>query len=299
MGTPNYNSSGEFIGYIGHCIDITDRKKEEYQQKQLIDKIKQYNELIEFNLYEKNSLIEELSQAKETLEKLNIEKDKFFSIIAHDLKSPFMGFLGLTQIMAEEFQNLTMAEALEITRDLQGSAKNLYKLLENLLDWTRMQRGSIKFNPELCNLLLLAKQNIEIQTELAKQKDITLINNLTTDFNVIADVSMINTVIRNLISNAIKFTPRGGRVEIGITKSLGLFNFDENCLFVKDNGIGMSQDTLYKLFRIDTKISRPGTENEPSTGLGLILCKEFIDTHSGKIWAESIENVGTTFFIKV
>ncbi|MFA6570537.1 MAG: HAMP domain-containing sensor histidine kinase, partial [Bacteroidota bacterium] len=168
--------------------------------------------------------------------------------------------------------------------------------LENLLEWSRMQRNAIEFNPESCLLNLIVKQNLDIAGEYAKQKDIELINNIHDNDMVTADMPMLNTVLRNLISNAIKFTPRGGKIEVGTVKSSDESKISEYCIYVKDSGIGMTQDIISKLFKIDQKVSRPGTENESSTGLGLLLCKEFIEKHGGKIWVESEVNKGSTFF---
>jgi PAS domain S-box-containing protein len=279
--------------------DISDRRQMEDEQRILLEKIRESNEIIELNLFEKNSLVEELSEAKEKLEQTNSEKDKFFSIIAHDLKSPFSGFLGLTKIMAEDIQNLTTDEMHEFALDMQSSANNLYKLLENLLEWARMKRGVIEFNPEMNNLKLIIKQILDIQLIVAKQKEIEFVNNIPDDLIVSADISMLNTVLRNLISNAIKFTRRGGKIEVGakIIKSSDDWQSSDDFteIYIKDNGIGMSDNMIKELFKIDSRVSRPGTENESSTGLGLILCKEFIEKHSGRIWVESEVGKGSEF----
>jgi signal transduction histidine kinase len=251
-------------------------------------------------IFQKNEEIitqhnEILSQNQE-LEKINSEKDKFFSIIAHDLKSPFAGFLGLSRILADDYEKLSANEIQEFGRSLTDSANNLYKLLENLLEWSRLQRGVMDFNPEACMLKFIVDQNISIQNEVAKQKNITLVNLVPDNATPLVDIPMLNTVIRNFISNSIKFSNRGGKIEIGaeiiddpFNKSLKLVR-----VFVSDYGIGMSQDIIDKLFKIDEKVSRPGTENEPSTGLGLLLCSEFIEKNRGKVFVESEINQGTT-----
>jgi PAS domain S-box-containing protein len=238
---------------------------------------------------------EEIKLKSEQLVKTNAEKDKFFSIIAHDLKSPFSGFLGLTKIMAEEMQSLTMAEMQNFSKSMQKSAENLYNLLENLLEWSRMQRGLILFKPMTYDVTLLIEQNITIQMEVAKLKNITLMSSISERIPVQTDEPMFNGIMRNLISNAIKFTPRGGTIEVGtITEGYKAF---EVCIYIKDNGIGMDEDTVGKLFKLDEKISRPGTEHEPSTGLGLLLCKDFVELNGGRIWAESEEGIGSTFYL--
>lgn len=255
---------------------------------------------IEEQAFQTNQMNEKLLESEFELKKINLqlhenisEKDKFFSIIAHDLKSPFNGFLGLTQILADDIESLTMKEMQEFSHSLQESAKNLYELLGNLLEWSLMQRGKTEFNPEKRLLSLLVKHNIEIQKEVAQRKNITIINNIDKESRVLADLSMLNTVFRNLLSNSIKFTPRGGTIEIGIKR-----NSDTDiCFYIKDSGIGMAKEMIDKLFKIDEKISRPGTEDEPSSGLGLLLCHEFIQKHCGSIYAESEVGVGTTFYI--
>lgn len=268
-------------------------------------------------LTEKNNEIfhqrEELAQLNIQLQESNSSKDKFFSIIAHDLKSPLSGFLGTTKIMAEESSDLTLDEMRELSRNMQESARHIYKLLENLLEWSRIQRGVIDYNPDACSLAMLVKNNIDLQTIVAHNKQIKLINSVDDRFTVLADVSMINTVIRNLISNSLKFTPKGGRIEIGAEDYFVPENEIKDIshpnsttlqdkfvkVFIKDNGIGMNSEILKNVFMVDKKTSRPGTENEPSTGLGLLLCKEFIEKNGGSIWAESTEGVGTVFYFSL
>jgi PAS domain S-box-containing protein len=235
---------------------------------------------------------DEIKNKNIELSELNSSKDKFFSIIAHDLKSPFNGFLGLTKIMAEDIEDLSMREMQEFSISMQKSADNLYKLLENLLEWSRIQRGLTIFNPEICRLILIVKNILEVHSEVAKQKEILLINRIHEDTTVFTDLPMLNTILRNLITNALKFTERGGKVEIG--EVISSDDFIE--IFVKDNGIGIDEDTKSKLFKIDQNVSRPGTEKEPSTGLGLILCKEFVEKHGGNIWVDSEEGIGSTFY---
>lgn len=249
------------------------------------------------DITERTKREEDIKQKNKELAELNSTKDKFFSIIAHDLKSPFSGFLGLTKIMAEEAQDLTLKEMQKFSHSMQTSASNLYKLLENLLEWSRMQRGLTKFNPEILLIASIINQNLSDDREFASIKNIELISNVTNDVEIKADKQMFNTIIRNLLSNAIKFTPKNGKIEIGSCGNI----IDDNliCFFVKDNGIGMDDDTINKLFRIDTKVSRLGTEGEPSTGLGLLLCKEFVEKHGGNIWAESEVGKGSTFYFTI
>jgi len=168
----------------------------------------------------------------------------------------------------------------------------LYRLLENLLQWSKIQRGLLEFHPELINITQVINMNISIAKEHSEQKDISIVNCINEELEIYADLQMIDTVVRNLISNAIKFSYRGGIIEIG-----NLYTYEDNtCIYIKDSGMGMDDTLLNNLFKLDKKVSRLGTENELSSGLGLILCKEFIEKHNGKIWAESKINEGSTFF---
>lgn len=235
---------------------------------------------------------EEIIEQNEKLQELNATKDKFFSIIAHDLRSPFNSFLGLTQIMAEELPSLTMAQIQEIAVNMSKSATNLYRLLENLLHWSSMQQGVIPFNPESVRLLPVADESITMILESAKIKGIEINCTIPDDLVVFADTNLLQTVIRNLVSNAVKFTLTGGKVNLSAKTTT-----DSNIeIFVQDSGIGMSQKLLGDLFKLDVKTSRKGTSGEPSTGLGLLLCKEFIEKHGGQIWAESEVGKGSTFY---
>ena len=241
---------------------------------------------------ERNMAEEKIKISNKGLLKLNAEKDKFFSIIAQDLKSPFSGFLNLTELMADSTEKYSLAEFAEYSKTLNEAARHLYKLLENLLEWAQMQKGSISFLPKEFNLSTIALQNIEIISQRALQKKITIINEIPDIEIVYADEKMIGTVLRNLISNAVKFTRTGGRI---IVKSERAFD-GTLTVSVADNGVGIPENDLARLFKIEEKVSSRGTEDEPSTGLGLILCKEFVEKNGGKIWVESKEGVGSTFY---
>jgi PAS domain S-box-containing protein len=243
------------------------------------------------DITERKQAEEEIRLKNEQLLKLNAEKDKFFSIISHDLLNPFNSFLGLTQIMAEELPSLTMAEVQEIAATMSKSATNLYRLLENLLQWSRMQQGLIPFNPEVLHLLSVVNESIEMILEPAKSKGIELIRNIPDKLVVIADNNFLQTVIRNLVSNAIKFTPKGGKIII-LAKATRGKNVE---ISIKDSGIGMNHSMVDNLFRLDIKTNRKGTNGEPGSGLGLLLCKEFVEKLGGKIWVESEEGKGSEF----
>ncbi len=233
----------------------------------------------------------EIKLKNELLQTINAEKDKFFSILAHDLKSPLSAFLGATQILAEEIQNMTLEEIKEITVSMRESATNIYGLLENLLEWSRLKRGMMDFIPETFNAKQKITASIEVLTESARKKEITIDYSLPEDITVYADSHMFETVIRNLVSNAIKFTPKSGEISVSATVTL------DNNVNVKicDTGIGMNKELINKLFLINERTNRKGTEGELSTGLGLLLCKEFIEKHGGKICVESEEGKGSTF----
>ena len=247
------------------------------------------------DITERKQIEEEIKSKNEELKKINAEKDKFFSIIAHDLKGPFNGFLGLTQVMAEELPSLTPAEAHKIAVSMSNSAKNLYHLLENLLEWSQMQKGAFPFNPEVIQLGEVVNNCIELNLESAKRKNIEISNHVADGLVAFADKNMIQTVIRNLIFNAIKFTPTGGK--IAIFAKVGINNNME--ISVKDSGIGMSPILIDNLFKLHIQTKRKGTEGEKSSGLGLILCKAFIDKHNGKIWVESEEGKGSVFYFTI
>ncbi len=226
---------------------------------------------------------------------INAEKDKFFSIIAHDLRSPFNSFLGLTQVMDEELDKLNMDEIKQIASGMKKSADNLFQLLENLLQWARMQQGLIAFAPAIIKLLPLVNESAATIIESAHQKGIKTTCDIAGEIEVFADSNMLQSILRNLLSNAVKFTNNGGDIVI----SARAVENDRIEIAIKDSGIGMSQNIMDKLFHIDARVNRKGTQNEPSSGLGLLLCKEFIEKHNGRIWVESEENKGSTFYFTI
>jgi PAS domain S-box-containing protein len=244
------------------------------------------------DLTEQKRTEELLQKNADDLKALNNSKDKFFSIIAHDLRSPFTSFLGLTEILDEEFDSLPKEELSSIISSLRASASNLYQLLENLLQWSLLQREIIRFEPKTRFLLPLVTNCIEVITIPAKQKEIEISIEIPGNLEITADVNMLQTIIRNLVSNAIKFTNRGGDIRVS-----GTFTEEQIYLItVKDTGIGISAERQKEIFRLDANNKTKGTEGELSTGLGLILCKEFVEKHGGKIWVESSEGKGSTFY---
>jgi signal transduction histidine kinase len=235
-----------------------------------------------------------LEDLNKNLIELNVTKDKFFSIIAHDLKNPLGSFKSVTELLAESYNELSDEDKIDFVHLLRDSSKNIYSLLENLLEWSSAQRGSIPFNLIEINLKLITIEIIKLLTPSAEKKFITIKNNISALIIIEADVNMLKTIIRNLISNAIKFTPENGII------TLDSFLDDNNCLIsISDTGIGMNRKTQDKLFRIDAQTTTLGTNEETGTGLGLILCQEFVEKHGGKIWVESEEEKGSTFYFSL
>ena len=233
----------------------------------------------------------ELEMQNDELSKLNTEKDKFFSILAHDLRGPFGSFLGLTKILAEELPEMKQKEIIEIADSLRESATNIYYLLENLLDWSRMQRGLIEFNPEKAAFAEVINSSIESLSNLARIKKQEILLQVPENLFVKTDVFMLETILRNLILNAIKYSYPGGKIHIS-ARAL------QNKLVeiaIEDSGTGIDDELMSKLFSLNGQKGEVGTEGEPSTGLGLLICKEFIEKIGGKIRAESTVGKGSTF----
>ncbi len=231
-----------------------------------------------------------LKRTEKALQKLNTNKDKFFNIIAHDLRSPFNSIIGLSELFVEQVEAKDYEGIDKYAIMIKQSANRAMNLLMNLLEWSRTQTGWMEFNPVHFELAEIIKESMLLLEDSARKKSISIKEELPHNSILYADKAMINTVIRNLLSNAIKFTKQGG--EVVITAENGPKGI---LVSVKDNGIGISAGRIEKLFRIDESDSTSGTNNEKGTGLGLILCKEFVEKHGGKIWVESIENKGTVF----
>jgi signal transduction histidine kinase len=279
--------------------EILIQKEELIVQRNEIVIQQKENELAYANLSAKNS---EIETQKQRLQELNATKDKFFSILAHDLISPMNGMMGLSEIMVKHIQQCGNDELKSYILMLRQSMFQTYYLLENLLQWARTQTGKINFEPQPIALEKIIEENIEFNKLKFLEKKININFSRNGDSTVFADANMLNTILRNLISNALKFTPENGAVEIFYTDYKANPYADVNNknfikISVKDNGIGINPDNMKKLFRIEGNFTTYGTKNEKGNGLGLILCKEFIEMNDGKIWAESQEFIGTTFHI--
>ena len=242
----------------------------------------------------------DLKFAKEKLQELNATKDKFFSIISHDLRSPFNAFIGLTELMLDSLKDFSKDELEEMLILQKDNANRFFALLENLLTWSRIQRNLIECLPEKLYIHDIVENNIALFQSNAQQKQINLYNFTKKNTQVYADRNMLNTVMRNLISNALKFTnPRG---DIKISESIissdvisGTDNKSYVEISVSDSGKGMNAQILAGLFRIDVKHSESGTAGEKGSGLGLILCKELIENNKGIISVKSEPGKGTSF----
>ena len=256
---------------------------------------KKYRFTVVNDITEQKKSEAEINLKNEKLLRLNVEKDKFFSIIAHDLRSPFNNLLGFTRMMAEELPTMKLDESVNMATSMRNSAIKLFNLLENLLEWSRMQRGITSFVPVSFFLASKVAESIRPFTESAQKKEIGITISIPENLTLTADVKMFESIIRNLVSNAIKFTNKGGKIKIG---AISLADHSVQ-LFIQDTGIGMNKTIQESLFHLDANTNRTGTDGEPTTGLGLILCKEFIEKHGGAIWVESHENIGTTFHFTI
>jgi PAS domain S-box-containing protein len=265
-GSPRVSEEGIFSGYIGSCINIDEQIKNE-------EKIKEINTA--------------LSESNKT-------KDKFFSIISHDLRGPLSGLMQLLEILADEFSSLEEQEKFRLISEAGTSAKGTYNLMENLLEWSRIQSGKMEYQPKRINLLKLVSEMVSLYSQNIKNKNIGLEINIQNKIIVFADKKMSETVLRNLISNAIKFTYPSGSISIASE-----VKDDFVIVKVRDTGCGIGAEDMLNLFRLDVSYSTKGTENESGTGLGLILCKDLVERQGGKIWLESKINEGSTFYFTI
>lgn len=233
----------------------------------------------------------DLVQKQEELKQANATKDKFFSIISHDLKNPFNSLLGMTDLLVRRGEKMSSERVRTFHQSLHTTTRQAYELLSNLLQWSRSQLDKITVNPESFDMSVLAEQNIPLHEQRAREKGIDLINHLEgRNFPVYADYQMITTVLRNLLSNAIKFTGNGGSVSLDAVEGDGFWEFQ-----VSDTGMGIPEERLDKLFKLGESYSAPGTDEETGTGLGLVLCKEFVDKNGGTIYAFNKKGSGSTF----
>ncbi len=260
--SPIVNSNNRITHYIGVKQDITKQKESE----------------------------QVIIRKNEELNELNSTKDKLFSIIAHDLKNPFTALMNLTMVLKDYKDSMSDDEFDKITFNIHNAAENTYNLLENLLIWAKSQMNGIEYKPTSNNLYEMAYNNIVNVNSSAKEKNIDIINNISKKINIECDRNMIDTVIRNLLTNAIKFSNANSNVTIDAKETQGSIK-----IYVTDEGVGMPENVKNKLFKIENSFSTKGTNNEKGTGLGLIISKEFVDIHNGNITVESEINKGSTF----
>ncbi len=278
----------------GNFRDITSRRTAEEQMERVIEELQISREMSEQSAHELVYLNNKLSESEEQLRELNASKDKLFSIISHDLKNPLQGLRGYIDILKNNIDYLEKDDLNEIIDSLYISSNNIYKLVENLLHWSRIQRGKIEYIPESFSLFQILELVIQLNQSVAEQKNISLINNIPCNYICFADPNMVNTIVRNLISNAVKFTHIGGSI-IADAKIEG------NLIIcsIKDNGVGIPPENINIIFKLDSQVTTQGTANETGTGLGLVLCKELIEKNFGKLWVESEVGVGTTFYFSL
>jgi PAS domain S-box-containing protein len=257
-----YDSYGNHVRSVHHIRNISERKQSE--------------------LF--------INQQNEELKKLNADKDRFITILAHDLKSPFNSILGFLGLLTENIRTYDIEKIEKQINIVNNSAKTTFALLEDILMWVRANSGKIPYEPQKLNFGTICEDIIESLKQYADSKEITINNFLADEINIFADKNMLNTILRNLVSNSIKFTNRNGRIDIYAET-----NRTNAIITVSDNGIGIEPDTINKLFDISQIITKTGTANENGTGFGLILCKEFVEKHYGKIWAESEFGNGCNF----
>jgi nitrogen-specific signal transduction histidine kinase len=232
-----------------------------------------------------------LENYSEELQKINQSKDKFFSIIAHDLKGPFHSLIGTSDLLIDEIQNGSAENVKKLGANILNTSTQTFTLLENLLEWSRSQTGVIDFQPTELQLSDIIKDLFDLLQNQADKKNILLVNAIHANLTVFADFNMLTTVIRNLVSNAIKFTHPHGTITVSASHENR-----KTTVSVKDTGVGIPSPNLSKLFNIDNSLSTVGTAKEKGTGLGLILCREFVKKHHGEIRAESNPGKGSIFY---
>ncbi len=272
---------------LGETINIsTTRDLTEFVDSfnKMSHKLNDYNLSLEDKVRQKTA---ELEKNISEINKLNVSKDKFFSIVAHDLKGPFNSLIGFSELLINDIEEKDFTNAEDYSKSIYSTSKNTYNLLLNLLEWSRSQSGIINYNPEQISLSESLDEVFDLLNDQAKKKGAHLVSEILPDIKVYADKNMLGTILRNLISNAIKYSHKGGNI---IIKALN--KIDHIQVSVSDFGVGIHSKDIKRLFKIENSLSSPGTHDEKGTGLGLILCKEFVEKHGGKIWVESeVENI--------
>jgi len=286
---PWWRSLAAYVAYILLAVFLVFlyvkiRERNLIRERRILEeKVKVRTQLIE----EQKS---EILNKNAELNELNAAKDKFFSIIAHDLRNPFNAIIGLTDLLLISLDELDTVKLQKTLENIKGSSQQAHELLENLLLWARTQTGTISYRPELLDLKVQAEESIELVTVQAARKNISIVSDFNNCGLISGDANMMSTILRNLLTNALKFTPRNGEVRVGVFQDNGFC-----ILSIKDNGVGIAADKLKYLFSIDTAHKTKGTDQEPGTGLGLILCREFIEKHGGRLEVNSEVGKGSEF----
>jgi len=282
----------DFISKPFRSEEVLVRIQNHLALKQAKFKLEEQNRTLQLLNKKIENSNQQLAVQANDLKELNAQKNRFFSILAHDLRNPFSGFVGMTSLLRHSWKSMSEDDLEDFIVTLDSTADKVNKLLENLLKWSQVQLDSLVIEKHSFNLKNLVDDVIELKKTNANKKKINLINNIDAKIQLLADEQMTQMVVRNLLSNAIKFTSREGFVKIDAVKT----KEDMLQVAVTDNGIGMSDETQKKLFNISEKVSRPGTEGEESTGLGLILCKALTEKQGGELWVESKEGSGSVFY---
>jgi len=289
--SPWWASNLALIFYLVVAILLVFAVIKSRERQHILDK-----KILEENVSERTRQIEEqkaeILKKNQELYELNASKDKFFSIIAHDLRNPFNTIIGLSEVLLMNLENADKAKMHKSLENIKGSSQQAYELLENLLMWARSHTGTMIFRPEPVRLKTLVEESIFLVNAHALRKNITLTADDLQDVVIPADVNMIQTVLRNLLTNALKFTPQNGQVWVGLTEADGYCR-----VVVKDTGTGIDRERIKTLFKIDSSHKTKGTDKEAGTGLGLILCREFVFRHGGKIEVESEPGKGSEFSV--
>jgi len=288
-----YLLSSSFAVFIALILTIVFLSNTIRRRNRAEETLLKFNASLEKTVFDRTA---ELEASQERLRKSNNDKVKFFSILAHDLRAPFNSIMGFSHILGVDNEGLTLEEAKEYGHSIYDSSQNMFRLLENLLEWSRVMSKTKIASPVHFPLDTIITQNVALLAPGAQTKEISFEIEGDVDATVYADFNMLNSVLQNLLSNALKFTRHGGKIKISV------FSFSDNPfvdLLVTDNGVGMSDDARRNLFQIDKTQSTPGTANERGSGLGLMLCKEFVDMSNGEIWVESELGKGSTVTVRL
>ncbi|MDA3880856.1 MAG: ATP-binding protein [Prolixibacteraceae bacterium] len=308
--TPIVNNKGETLGLVAVIRDVTQQKKAELkitQQSEALKKmngelltnnnlLEEHQQQIEEQSEELYNQKEELTKNNKLLNELNATKDMFFSVIAHDIRNPFNVIIGFSDLLLNNINEWNDREIIQAAKMIYESSNKLSELLDNLLQWSRSQRGIIECKPTTVEIEPLVSKFMSLYKYNLDEKNIKMDSRFDVpDCKVYTDTNLLETILRNLIINAIKFTPNEGKIEVGTKK----INDNKVILFVSDNGVGIDEENRKNLFNLTTNKSKPGTNNEKGSGLGLILTKDFVEKQGGDIWVESTPGKGTTFYFSI